>query len=190
MIAKNVVTDLTRGDKLIGNNYDIWHRKIRYFLNEQELLETLSSKMTRPEDGNKAQHRRDLETYQSWFKKDQSMRFTMLRSMHDGLIGEYEAFQNAKDMWDQLKFDFGGTSTTRLRSLVLKFEVYCKDPKHTMTEHLRMMFEMICDLKVARNVLTDEQQVQAVIRSLPDSWINMKQIMTHNENIENFADIL
>uniref|UniRef100_A0A2N9ER04 Integrase catalytic domain-containing protein n=1 Tax=Fagus sylvatica TaxID=28930 RepID=A0A2N9ER04_FAGSY len=81
--------------------------------------------------------------------------------MHDDLIGEYETFQNAKDMWDQLKFDFGGTSTTRLRSLVLKFEVYRKDPKHTMTEHLRMMSWMIRDLKDAGNVLTDEQQVQA-----------------------------
>ena len=97
------------------------------------------------------------------------MCFTMLSSMHDDLIGEYETFQNTKDMWDQLKFDFGGTSTTRLRSLVLKFEVYCKDPKHTMTEHFRMMSGMIRDLKAAGNVLTDEQQVQAIIRSLPDS---------------------
>ena len=94
--------------------------------------------------------------------------------MHNDLIREYEAFQNAKDMWDQLKFDFGGTSTIRRRSLVLKFEVSCKDPKHTMTEHLRMISGMIRDLKVAGNVLTDEQQVQAVIRFLPDSWISMK----------------
>jgi hypothetical protein len=28
MAAKNVVADLIRGDKLTGNNYDIWHRKI------------------------------------------------------------------------------------------------------------------------------------------------------------------
>ena len=48
---------------------------------------------------------------------------------------------------------------------------------------------MIRDLKAIGNVLTDEQQVQFVIWSLPDSWINMKQIMTHNENIKNFADI-
>jgi hypothetical protein len=102
----------------------------------------------------------------------------MLSNMHDDLIGEYETFQNAKDMWDQLKFDFGGISTTRLRSLVLKFEVYRKDPKHTMTEHLRIMSAMIHDLKAVGNVITDEQQVQAVIRSLPDSWVSMKQIMT------------
>jgi hypothetical protein len=119
MVA-NVVADLTRGNKLIGNNYDIWNRKIQYLLNEQELQETLSNNMTRPEDGNTAQHRRDLETYQSWFKKDRSTRFTMLSSMHDDLIREYEAFQNAKDMWGQLKFDFCGTSTIRLRNLVLR----------------------------------------------------------------------
>ena len=45
MAVKNVVADLTRGGKLTGNNYDIWHRKIQYLLNKQELLETLSSKM-------------------------------------------------------------------------------------------------------------------------------------------------
>uniref|UniRef100_A0A2N9HTH1 Integrase catalytic domain-containing protein n=1 Tax=Fagus sylvatica TaxID=28930 RepID=A0A2N9HTH1_FAGSY len=39
--------------------------------------------------------------------------------------------------------------------------MYRKDPKHTMTEHLRMMSGMIRDLKAAGNVLTDEQQVQA-----------------------------
>ena len=117
------------------------------------------------------------------------MRFTMLSNIHDDLIREYEAFQNAKDMWDQLKFDFGGTSTTRLRILVLKFEAYRKDPKHTMIEHLRMMSEMICDLKAVGNILTDEQQVQVVIRSLPDSWVSMKLIMTHIENIKNFANI-
>ncbi len=96
--ANNVVADLTRGDKLIGNNYDIWHRKIQYLLNEQELLETLSSNMIRPENGNTAQYKHDLEAYQSWFKKDSSTRFTMLINMHNELIGEYEAFQNAKDM--------------------------------------------------------------------------------------------
>ena len=77
--------------------------------------------MTRLEDGNTAQHIHDLEAYPSWFKKDRSMRFTMLSNMHDDLIEKYETFQNAKDICDQLKFDFGGTSTVRLRSLVFKF---------------------------------------------------------------------
>ena len=98
MAVKNVVADLTRGDKLTSNNYDIWHKKIQYLLNEQELMETLSSKMTRTEDKNTIQHKRDLKAYQFWYKKDRSTHFIMLRSIHNDLIGEYETFQNAKDM--------------------------------------------------------------------------------------------
>ena len=48
---------------------------------------------------------------------------------------------------------------------------------------------MIRELKSAGHNLTDEQQVQAVIRSLPSSWENMKINMTHNDNIKTFDDI-
>ena len=46
-------------------------------------------------------------------------------------------------MWEQLKFTFGGTSITRLRSLVLKCETHRIDPKVSMTGHLRGMSSMI-----------------------------------------------
>nr|CAD1818747.1 unnamed protein product [Ananas comosus var. bracteatus] len=59
-----------------------------------------------------------------------------------------------------------------------------------MAEHLRVMSAMIRDLKTAGNELTDEQQVLAVIRSLPDpEWSQMKLLMTHSENIKTFNDI-
>ena len=45
MATKNVVVDLTKGEKLDGTNYDMWHRKIQYLLNEQEVLETLTNVM-------------------------------------------------------------------------------------------------------------------------------------------------
>ena len=48
---------------------------------------------------------------------------------------------------------------------------------------------MIQDLNAGGHILTDEHQVQAVIRSLPDSWMHMKKILTHNENINFFKDI-
>ena len=97
MAAKNVVADLTKGDKLVGTNFDMWHRKIQYLLNEQDLLEHLTYSMDQPEDGTTAQHRRDLEAYTTWFKKDRSTRFIVLSSMHDDLIGEYENYSTAKN---------------------------------------------------------------------------------------------
>ncbi|KAK2969156.1 hypothetical protein RJ640_026790 [Escallonia rubra] len=56
-----------------------------------------------------------------------------------------------------------------------------------MSEHLRVMSNMIGKLRDAGHALTDEQQVRAVIRSLPASWANMKQILTHSENIKIFS---
>ncbi|GAV83070.1 UBN2_2 domain-containing protein [Cephalotus follicularis] len=145
--------------------------------------------MTRPPEGNTVQSHRDLEAFETWSKKDCCARFTLLSCMHDDIIGAYEHCATVKEIWDQLRFDFAGTSVTRLQSLVLKFEMYKKGPKNSMTEHLRIMSTMIRDLKNAKVALSDEQQVQAVIRSLPVSWVNMRQILIHNENIKNFADI-
>ncbi|KAK2969902.1 hypothetical protein RJ640_009848 [Escallonia rubra] len=186
MATKNVIADLVKGEKLNGDNYDIWHKKMKFMLNEQELEEHLTKEMVAPTE---AQPLRDHTAYQKWNKKDRSARYTLLSSLQNDLIGQYDELPTCKALWEQLKFSFGGTSTTRLRSLVIKFEEYTKDPKHTMSEHLRVMSNMIGKLRDAGHALTDEQQVRAVIRSLPASWANMKQILTHNENIKNFSDV-
>ncbi|KAK0583239.1 hypothetical protein LWI29_034969 [Acer saccharum] len=113
----------------------------------------------------------------------------MLSSMTDALMCEYEGFDTAQDMWIALKDKFGGTSTTKLRRLTIKFDTYRKRQNHDMRQHLREMSNMIRELKSAGHTLTDEQQIQAVIRSLPNSWENMKINMTHNDNIKTFDDI-
>jgi hypothetical protein len=109
---------------LDGKNYDIWHHKIQYLLDELEVLETLTNSMEEPEQGNSAQNRRNLEAYQSWRKKDRCARFTTLNNMHNDLIGEFESYGTAQDMWIALKAKFGGTTVTRLRALTLKFDTF------------------------------------------------------------------
>ena len=52
-----------------------------------------------------------------------------------------------------------------------------------------IMENMITKLKEAGHVLSDEQQVQAVIKSLLASWEHMKVNLTHNENIVIFNDV-
>jgi hypothetical protein len=51
------------------------------------------------------------------------------------------------------------------------------------------MSNLTTELKDAGHVLTDEQKVQAVIRSLPDGWDKMKQILTHDEDIKTLSDL-
>ncbi|KAK2995260.1 hypothetical protein RJ640_026064 [Escallonia rubra] len=74
-----------------------------------------------------------------------------------------------------------------LRGLMIKFDEYSKDPKHTMNQNFRVMSNMIGKLKDLGHALTDKQQNMTVIRSLPASWANMKQLLTHSENIKNFS---
>ena len=77
--------------------------------------------------------------------------------MHDDLIKKCEIYQTAKEIWNQLKVKFGGTITTRLRALILKFNQYTMNPKHSMVKHFKVMSSMTRELQVASNNLTTEQ---------------------------------
>ena len=61
--TKSIIVDLNQGDKLNEKNYDVWHRKIQYVLERQEMLETITQSMAKLEHGNTAQHRRDMKAY-------------------------------------------------------------------------------------------------------------------------------
>ena len=56
---------MIKGKKLDDNNYDMWHRKIQYLLNEQEVLETLAIAIIQPKEGNSTQHHCDIKDYTS-----------------------------------------------------------------------------------------------------------------------------
>ncbi|PKI32978.1 hypothetical protein CRG98_046631 [Punica granatum] len=85
-------------------------------------------------------------------------------------------------MWEALRAKYGVMSATKLRELNMRFNSSAKQPNQTMRQHLRNMSSMIRDLRSGGVILSDEQQVRAVIRSLPSSWEHMKANMTHNEN--------
>ena len=159
MTTRIMSAKLNQVDKLIGTNYDMSRRKMEFLLTEHGISTCLTIAMEAPIEGTgtQAQYHRDLETFEAWTKKDRRTRYIMLNSMHDNLIREFEDFRTAMAMWEQLKFTFSGTSITRLRSLVLKFETHRKDPKVSMTEQLRGMSSMNRDLNVAGHILTDEQ---------------------------------
>ena len=85
MTSKNIIADLNKGEKLNGDNYNIWHLKIQYVLEEQEILETINAEMEEPQadDGNNnnAQFRCDLTAYNAWKKKDSTARGILRKSL-------------------------------------------------------------------------------------------------------------
>jgi hypothetical protein len=100
-----------------------------------------------------------------------------------------ERHLSAQSVWDAIKIQYGETSTTRLRQLILKFDSYKKHQNQTMIQHLTVMSNIISELRGVRHEMTDKQQVQAVIRSLPSNWEDMRVNLTHNDNIKTFDDV-
>jgi hypothetical protein len=88
--------------------------------------------MAEPEQGNTAQHKLDIEAYQTYKRKDRVARILMLSSMRNDIMLRFERHRSAQSVWDTVKIQYGGTSTTRLRQLTLKFDGYKKRQNQTM----------------------------------------------------------
>ena len=157
--SKSIIADLNHGDKLNEKNYDVWHRKIEYLLEEQEILETITQPMAEPEQGNTAQHRLDMEAYQTYKHKDRVARILMLSSMRNDILLHFERHHSAQSVWDVVKIQYEGTFTTKLHQLTLKFDGYKKHQNQTMRQHLTVMSNMISELRGAGHKMIDEQQV-------------------------------
>ena len=85
MTTRIMSTELNQADKLIGTNYDMWRRKMKFLLTEHDLSTYLTTTMMASIEGagTQAQYRRDLETFEAWTKKDCRTRYIMLNNMHD-----------------------------------------------------------------------------------------------------------
>ena len=72
MTTRIMSAELNQADKLIGTNYDIWHRKMEFLLIEHDISTYLTTAMVAPIEGagTQAQYRRDLEIFAAWTKKD------------------------------------------------------------------------------------------------------------------------
>ena len=114
MASKSMSADLNKKEKRNGDNYDIRSCKMWYVLEEPNALEGINHVLSLPEQGNTAQHRRDLEAYKSWIKVDFIPRGIIVSSMVDDLIHECEEFPTANANWAHLKGTYEGTSITRL----------------------------------------------------------------------------
>ena len=77
--------------------------------------------------------------------------------MTDDLMREFESYKMAQAMWITLKDEFGGTSSTKLRRLTIKFDTYKLRPNIPIRQHLREMSNMIRELKSTGHNLSDEQ---------------------------------
>ena len=54
------------------------------------MLETITQPMTEPEQGNTTQHRRDMEAYQAYKRKDPEAHILLLSSIRNDIMLHFE----------------------------------------------------------------------------------------------------
>ena len=91
VVTRSIVADLNQGDKLNEKNYDVWHHKIQYLLEEQDMLETITQLTVELEHRISAQHRRDMEAYQDDKRKNRIACILMLSNMRNSLMLCFES---------------------------------------------------------------------------------------------------
>ena len=96
------------------------------------MLETITQLVVELEHGNTVQHRRDMEAYQAYKRKDRVARILMPSNMRNDLMLHFEKHCSTLVVWEAVKVQYGGTLTTRLRQLTFKFDAYKKQSNHTM----------------------------------------------------------
>lgn len=55
-------------------------------------------------------------------------------------------------------------------------------------KHLRVISNMITQLKSIGHVLYDEQQIRVIIQSYPTNWKQLQVNLTHNNSIKTFSN--
>ena len=156
MASKSVLFEMTKEDKLNKKNYNIWHRKVQYLLNEHELLITWPKAWLHMKLGIKS----IIDLSENLMMLDSRIEVYALAcntTCMMTLLGSLRTSYSAKEMWDQLRLKYDGMSTIRLCALALRFNKYVIDSKHSMVDHLSVMSAMIRKLKIASHDLSYEQ---------------------------------
>jgi hypothetical protein len=67
------------------------------------MLETITQPMAELEQGSTAQHKLDMEAYQTYKRKDRVARILMLSSIRNDIMLCFERHRSAQSVWDAVK---------------------------------------------------------------------------------------
>ena len=170
--SKSIVSEMLQGLRLNGNNYDHWHRKIKYLLSENDSIEFIEREVAPKIPGDF----KDEERFKAETKKDSSARYLMFSFMSDDLVHLFEGLKTAKAVWDAIESKYGILSPTRIRTLELRLaKLKCANNK-SMDKHLLTLNSIFSTLHKAKQPYSDERKRLTLLNSLPASpeWDQMR----------------
>ncbi|XP_051163516.1 uncharacterized protein LOC127282958 [Leptopilina boulardi] len=143
--------------KLNGDNYSVWSKKIELLLIREDLWEVVKEEPPTPEDS-------------TWAKKDNRARATIGLLIEDNQLVHIEDATTAKEAWEKLKQHHQKASRSNIIYLYKKLFKSALPEDGNMEEHISEILTLINKLTALGEVLKDHLRATILLSSLPDSY--------------------
>ena len=184
---------------LVRNEYNIWQRRISHTLNQQNTGCWRSvifgpHKPTTTDPETKIETPKDPKDYTDddflRFELD-AKAFSMLamalpNEIYSGLLH----CENAKELWDCLKEQFGGTDEVIANTreiLAQQYETFTHVNGETLTQQFERFSSLISELKLNGQTYTNSSMLHRFLRSLPEKWETYSIVLRSSSDFDSLT---
>ncbi|KAK3008966.1 hypothetical protein RJ639_013383 [Escallonia herrerae] len=168
MASKAASVELSKTEKLNGNNFSTWKRRIRHILFQDKVEYVLD--VPYPKEPPLRAGEAAREAFDRFFENDKLARSTLLTFMEPDLEVIYEEYKTAKEMFDAITEAYGTASNTYIQLLIEKYNGTVMKEGENVMNHVNKLLVIAKELAALGNPIPDKMQVSTVLSSLPDSW--------------------
>ena len=148
-------------DKLNSKNYSTWKFKLTHYLIAKDLWGVVDGSETEPTEATvKAQYEKKLKQAMS----------LIVFSVSDNLMYLITTCKSPKEAWDILQGHFERNTLTNRLFLKKQYFRAVMPEGASVEQHIRYMKEQTDKLAAVDDVMTEENQIVALLGSLPDSF--------------------
>ena len=159
------ISDKWEIEKLDRSNWPTWSFQMKHLLMAKEVWEHVDG--TAPSPGN------DLSAQASYEKTKQKAMATLVMGIKANLIYLVTSCTTPKDVWDTLRAQF--ERNTMANKLFLKRQYFTTKMRegNSVQDHLKCMKEISDKLAALGSAVAEEEQVVALLISLPPSYATL-----------------
>ncbi|KAG9442378.1 hypothetical protein H6P81_018232 [Aristolochia fimbriata] len=167
MASKAAAAELSKTEKLNGNNFLTWKRRIRHILLQDGIDHVLDKAVASPPEGAEESVKVANDKLVLEDKKARSIMLTLMEP-HVEILFEDQLTAHA--MFKAVGATYGETSQAHVRMLVAQYNGMKMQESDNIVEHINAMTVVSKELASLGRPIPDELQVETIINSLPPSW--------------------
>ncbi|KAG9458307.1 hypothetical protein H6P81_002815 [Aristolochia fimbriata] len=167
MASKAVAAELSKTEKLNGNNFLTWKRRIRHILLQDGIDHALDKAVASPPEGAEESVK---VANDKLVLEDKKARSIMLTFMEPDVEILFEDQLTAHAMFKAVGATYGETSQGHVKMLVAQYNGMKMQESDNIVEQINAMTVVSKELASLGRPIPEELQVETIINILPPSW--------------------